>query len=65
MELIDVLMQCYAGPRREVLSTQHACGFLASATKASGASYRAIAGQEFTVSVDASLDGVRSETAIV
>ncbi|MGI9464909.1 MAG: pyridoxal phosphate-dependent aminotransferase [Aestuariivirgaceae bacterium] len=65
MELIACLMQCYAGPGVEVLSTQFGYAFFRSASLAAGADYAAAPEQDFTVNIDAVLTAVTPATRIV
>jgi histidinol-phosphate aminotransferase len=65
MELIACLLQGYAGPGDRVLSSEYGYAFFRAATQAVGADYDRASERDFTVSVDALLAAVTTDTRIV
>jgi histidinol-phosphate aminotransferase len=65
MELIACLVNCYAGPGDQVLSSQFGYGFFRTATLAAGAEYHTAPEDDLTVSVDKLLAEVGDKTRIV
>ena len=65
MELITCIAQAFAGPDRRVLSSQYGYALFGNAAQKVMAPYDVAQEQDLTVSVEALLEEVRSDTALV
>jgi histidinol-phosphate aminotransferase len=65
LDLIGCLARAYAGPDRAVLAPAHAYPFFRSAAQMAGARFDTAPEDRYTVSVDALLDAVRSDTGLL
>lgn len=65
MELIAALLRCYVGPGRAVLSTRYAYAFFRTAALAVGGAYRFAEECDYHVDVDAILDALEPDVAVV
>lgn len=65
MELIGCLIRAYAGDGRAVLGTEYGYAFAASAALQAQAVYRQVPESGLTVSIDAILDNVTPDVAVV
>ncbi|MCL6282365.1 aminotransferase class I/II-fold pyridoxal phosphate-dependent enzyme [Ruegeria sp. 2012CJ41-6] len=65
MELIGCLIRAYAGPGRAVLGSAYSYAFAATASLQAQAHYRQVPEPDLAVSVDAALDNVTPDLAVV